>query len=230
MAKFYDSSVYPTAGTLFGDEVFIIYQGGESRTVDFDAVLSNLIHPLIDGLVLEDMVDVVITNPSNDDVLIYSDGDWINTQSGLASIDEALDVTITSAEIGQMLIWKGSLWENDYDPELRDYTETEYNVSTGSGTYDIDLVNGNIQRFTVAGVLGLGLPSMSPTNQNWNLVVKVIYNGANVPTFTSSDATLKWHGGVAPSDLGISGSMNIYVFTSDSSSSEIYGNLVWSEY
>ena len=229
MAKFYDSTTYPPAGTLIGGEVFIIYQSGQSRTTTFDAVLSDIIHPFIDNLELDDLGDVTITSPSNGDVLIYSDGFWSNADAGLVSMDEIQDVSVSSPQIGQMLIWNGSLWQNDNNPELRSYTETEYNIGSISGVYTILLTNGNIQRLSVAGSLDIALPSMPSVNQNWRLTLKVIYDGVNVPTFISVDGTLKWQGDTTPSDLGVDGSMNIYVFTSDVFTSEVYGNLVWCE-
>lgn len=229
MAKFYDSTTYPPAGTILGDEVFIIYQSGQSRTTNFDAVLESLIHPLIDNIFLDDIVDVTITNPTNDDILVYSDGEWVNVEAGLASITEIQDVTVLNPQDGQMLIWDGLLWGNGNDPELTNYTETEHNIGSISGSYTINLENGNVQRLQIGGSVVITLPLMPPTGQNWHLTLKVIYNGSDVPTFTSPDGTLKWQGGTVPSDLGLNNSMNIYTFTSDFTSSEIYGSIVWNE-
>ena len=229
MAKFYDSNAYPTAGTIIGNEVFIIYQSGQSRTTDFDAVLESLIHPLIDNLTLDDILDVSITSPVNKDILIYNNGEWINSESGFVSINDIQDVTITDAEIGQMLIWDGSLWVNGNDPELKGYTEIEYNIGSTSGTYTIDLANGNIQRLHVGGVVSIELPSMPSPNQNWHILLKVISNGVNIPSFISSVGSIKWQSGEVPTDLGPNGSMNIFTFTSDFTSSETYATMVWRE-
>ena len=223
MAKFYDDTVYPLAETLLGDEVFVIHQSGQTRTTNFGVVLTDVIYPLLNNLTLDDMTDVSIMSPLSYDTLIYNNDTW---GSGVRDyvMSDIQDVIVDSPQIKQMLIYNGSNWVNGNDPVLGGYTEIEYDIGLVSGTCNIDLANGNIQRLQVDGVLEIVLPTLPPDNINWNLTLKIISDGVNLPTFTSSDGSLKWYDGDKPTDLSLRKSMNIFEFTSDFTSSKIYGS------
>jgi len=172
------------------------------------------------------------------EVVVIEQGDYtksvelstIVSDLGLATNLVSLsDTTISNEQDGQMLLYKIDTWVNGNDPLITNYTEGEYNIGTVSGTYDIDLTNGNIQRLVVGGALSVTLPVLPVAGRNWNLVLKVVYDGSNIPTFTSNDATIKWAADTVPDTLGENGSMNIYVFTSDTVASEIYSAKAWGE-
>lgn len=67
---------------------------------------------------LEDLDDVTITTPSNNQVLTYdaNSGDWINAnaQGGAAALDDLTDVDITTPSNGQVLQYNSTSqeWEN----------------------------------------------------------------------------------------------------------------------
>jgi hypothetical protein len=67
---------------------------------------------------LDDLNDVTITTPSNNQVLTYdaNTGDWINAnaQSGAAALDDLTDVDITTPSNGQVLQYNSTSqeWEN----------------------------------------------------------------------------------------------------------------------
>ena len=227
MAKFFDSSTFPISGALLGDEVFIIYQVDQSRTTNIDTVLNDIIRPLVVDVSLTGLSDTNITSPLNGDVLVYNSisGYWENMVRDTPNIliDDIQDVIVSSPQTGQMLIYNGSLWKNDNDPILRNYTEIEYNIGLVSGTCNIDLANGNIQRLQVDGVLGIVLPTLPSTGQYWSLTLKVVSDGVNIPTFTSPDGTLKWYDGDAPIVVSGDESIDVYEFTSDLVLSMVYG-------
>ena len=251
MAKFYDTETYELTHILTGDEVFIIYQDEVSKTSDTDMIGIDLVSPLVDNLDIFDFSNVEgteicqVLDSSGDNILdsdfgyilgdcnniglVYNSGGWTTTQHALELLGEIQNVTISSPQIGQMLVWTGSEWNNRYNPILKNYTETEYNIGSVSGTYNIDLNDGNVQKITVGGELEIVLPTLPLTNQHWSLVLKVIYDDVNVPSFVSPDGTLKWSRQTEPYSLGNDVTINIYNFTSDTRGLETYGRLMWSD-
>ena len=91
MARFYDELEYPPTTTLSGDEIFIIYKNGLSRTVIFDTVMTELVDPLIETKSIGDFSDITITAPQEDDILKYQSGEWINTSGN--PFDQNLNTT-----------------------------------------------------------------------------------------------------------------------------------------
>ena len=66
---------------------------------------------------IDDLNDVSITTPSDNQVLTYdaNSGEWINAnaQSGATSLDNLTDVTIINAASGETLLYDGAKWVND---------------------------------------------------------------------------------------------------------------------
>jgi len=77
--------------------------------------------------------DVVITTPSNGQVLKYNGTNWINdtdsTGGGGGALNDITDVTITSAATGEVLRYNGSAWV-DATLAYSDLSGTPTNVST----------------------------------------------------------------------------------------------------
>lgn len=63
---------------------------------------------------LTDHDDVNITAPTNNQVLTYNSaaGEWQNTTPAFTNLDGLSDVVITSASVGQTLVYNGSNWVN----------------------------------------------------------------------------------------------------------------------
>ncbi len=65
---------------------------------------------------LDNLIDVVITAPSDGEVLKYSGGNWINdvdtSGTTINTIDDILDVTVIAAESGHILLYDGTTWIN----------------------------------------------------------------------------------------------------------------------
>ena len=132
---------------------------------------------------------------------------------------------VSGPDSGQMLTYKLGSWVNGNDPELKGYLESEYIVPITSGNVTIELRNGNVQRVTPTGAMTILLPGVPDIGKNWSVVVKILFNGSITPTFTSPN-TIKWsESDTAPVMQG-SNTLNIYVFTSDSSLGWVCGNLV----
>ena len=226
MAKFYDEIAYESTHTLTGDEVFVIYQDQLTKTATVDLIGTELVSPLVDVMTLGGLLDVVLgTNIPDDSTLIYSSGTWRNDIRTYI-INDFQDATVSSPQEGQMLMWDGIEWGNSNTPILKGYTEAEHNIGLVSDTCNIDLSNGNIQRLQVNGVLEIVLPTLPPVGQYWNLTLKIISDGVNTPTFTSSDGTLKWSDNNIPTDLGVANKLNVYMFVSDTTSLKVYGLFV----
>ena len=68
---------------------------------------------------LNDLTDVVITSPSNGQVLKYNGTSWVNgtdaTSGGTTLLDNLGDVSIVGPTIGQVLKYNGTSWVNDAD-------------------------------------------------------------------------------------------------------------------
>lgn len=83
---------------------------------------------------LDDLTDVVITTPSNGQVLKYNGTSWVNaadaTGSSLASIDDIPGVNITSATSGQVLYYDGTNWINSEFSGLHSADTTVYFTTT----------------------------------------------------------------------------------------------------
>lgn len=109
MAKFYDEIAYPPVGELLGDEVFIIYQAGESRTTSLDSVVNFLIAPYIDSINIGDLNNVNITIPQNYEVLVYNGGNWVNSTNALSVLS---DTIISSPQENQLLQYQSGNWVN----------------------------------------------------------------------------------------------------------------------
>ena len=160
---------------------------------------------------------------------MYMNGVWVNSNIDHGYLNDINDVTISSVVEGQMLLWSGTEWVNGYDPTLKGYIESEYNLGTQTGNCNLSLTNGNVQRLRVSAGLNIILPSLPPSGNNWNLTLKVESDGINLPSYAASGATLKWNKNDVPNTVIGDGRVAVYVFTSDSDSSSVYGSLVWSE-
>jgi hypothetical protein len=229
MSKFFDNTVYPLASSLGGDEIFIIHQNDKSRTTDFDKVVDDILQPLVDNLLINDISDVNITNRQNGQVLMYMNNEWINSDINHGNLNDVNDVTILGAIEGQMLLWKGTQWENGFDPTLKGYIETEFDHGTVAGNCNINLINGNVQRLRVGGSVNIILPSIPTQGNNWNITLKVVSNGSDLPTFSATGATVKWNKNDPPTNIISADMVSIYIFTSDYESTSVYASLVWSE-
>src|SRR5690606_31966573 len=63
---------------------------------------------------LDDLTDVTISNPTDDQYLRYDGSGWVNeTVSTAASLDDLTDVTITNPTDDQFLRHDGSGWVNE---------------------------------------------------------------------------------------------------------------------
>lgn len=119
MAKFYDSSIYLPAGTLVGNEIFTIFQSGQTRTTTFSQLMTDLVQPSIDSNVINsigDITDVTITTPLDGHILKYQSGSWVNIADGVVTnLNDLIDVTITTPLDGHILKYQSGLWVNIAD-------------------------------------------------------------------------------------------------------------------
>ena len=91
-----------------------IYYG---KNIDTGAIeqlrsVSNVL--LTSAGTLDNLTDVVITTPANNQILKYTSPNWVN---GSLSLDNLSDVVITSGLTGQSIVYDGSNWVNS----SRDY-------------------------------------------------------------------------------------------------------------
>lgn len=209
---------YPPLYSLDGSEIVVLYQDTtKSCTLDeFNEFYFRTLYVNKPS------------SPNDGDFLIYSvaQSDWINTTVTLNSLS---DVNVPTPDLREMLLYGDTGWYNGTDARLGNYTESEYNAGTVATNYTLDLINGNIQRIAPTGPITIYFPDIPTDEVNWNLVVKVIYDGTNTPTFESLDGTVKWYGDEVPVLLAPAGSIFIYLFTSDWVGSYVLASLTWRE-
>jgi len=230
MAKFYDITEYTPAGTLVGDEIFIVRQEGISKTSTFDHVKTGVILPLLNGLSVGDLLDVTLESEVENQLLVYTGSVWENTLEYILSITDIGDVTTTNPVVGQSLVFDTVNWIDDNNMSIGGYTETEHDLGSVSGDVPIYISQGNVQRLTMSGDVNIQLPDTSPTDLNWVLILKIVHNGINAPVFSMNGGEIRIPDGTDISYYGDDGMMYIYRFTSDCAVSEVYGSIVWGEY
>ncbi|KFZ25664.1 MAG: hypothetical protein KQ78_02137 [Candidatus Izimaplasma bacterium HR2] len=96
MARFYDETIYPLTATLNGDEIFLVYKSGSSKTVTLDTVLSELVDPFIETKSIGDLSDITISSVQEDDILQYQGGEWVNT--GASSLPNPFDQDLNTTD------------------------------------------------------------------------------------------------------------------------------------
>lgn len=91
--------------------------GGQILTSNGSAVYWSTVSGVSNNL--DGLTDVVITAPSNGQVLKYNGTNWINdtdaTGGGGGNLDALTDVVITTPSTGQVLKYNGTNWVNDTD-------------------------------------------------------------------------------------------------------------------
>lgn len=109
-----------------------IYYG---KNIDTGAIeqlrsVSNVL--LTSAGTLDNLTDVVITTPANNQILKYTSPNWVN---GSLSLDNLSDVVITSGLTGQSIVYDGSNWINssrDYIT-FNSFGSTQPAIYTGAG-------------------------------------------------------------------------------------------------
>jgi hypothetical protein len=87
-------------------------------TEDYDAVNLRTLQQAISGTTtsLSGLTDVLISNPQDNQVLVYSGGTWYNIDySGVTSLSELADVALTALSDNQFLMYSGGTWVNTSD-------------------------------------------------------------------------------------------------------------------
>jgi len=228
MAKFYDRNTYAETDVLLGEESFMIYQDDVTKVVTVDQIVSDVVVPMLDGLSISNFYDVTVVTPSYGDILLFDGSVYTNGESSIGKLGVVVgDVSIHTPTDGQTLIWNGYDWVNGNDPILCGSTEVEYTIPVTTGTYEIDLNNGNVQNVVSSGGLTLRLPSLPPINEHWGFAVKVVCNSSTIPTFESIDGTLMWSRGILPTITTERDNTLIYTFLSDAFLDNVYGSLAW---
>jgi len=90
---------------------------------------------LLSSLNLDGLSDVIITAPSNTQVLKYNGTNWVNAADaggGGGALDDLTDVIITAPSTGQVVKYNGTNWINDTD------------ATGGGGTVDTVVAGNNI--------------------------------------------------------------------------------------
>lgn len=118
--------------------------------------------------------NIVITSPTNGQVLKYNGTNWVNgtdnAGSGSAALDDLTDVTITTPTNGQVLKYNGTAWVNGTD-------------ATGGGGSTLPADAGGLLKNNGTGTLSWAVPDLdylsdvvitSPTATQ-----VVTYNGTN---------------------------------------------------
>ena len=118
-----------------------IYYGKNINTGAIEQLrsVSNVL--LTSAGTLDNLSDVVITTPANNQILKYTSPNWVN---GSLSLDNLSDVVITSALTGQSIVYDGSNWVNssrDYIT-INMYGTTQANLH--SNTTPKPIMQGNI--------------------------------------------------------------------------------------
>jgi hypothetical protein len=229
MAMFYDQSQYLFVDYLDGSEVFIHYQDSLSKNATIGQIRDDLFLPIINSLVLDDIVNVLTENEVNGEILGLDTGYWRNINGNVKHLYDINDVSVTSISPGDMLGYDGSGWENIQNPILKKYYESEYNAGSLSSDYTIDLSNGNIQKMLATENINIYLPPLPPSGKFWSITLKLVGDGVHNPTFIGTDADIYWCSDITPINTGNSGSVCIYIFMTDVVSSKIYGTMSWRE-
>lgn len=95
---------------------------------------------------------------------------------------------------------------------IKDYIE-QMQTQTVTGSVTLDLTNGTLQKLILNGNTTINLPA-PVAGRSYSVLV--YYNGAFVPTFAGTG--LKWSNQVAPPAKSTAGFYDLFVFTSDGSS------------
>jgi hypothetical protein len=144
MKKFYEYPAPPFA--LDGTEVTIIEQEDTTASASLNQIIdtlvtTNYVKGLVNQIPLDELSDVVVTDPQESDVLTYSSGQWINAPSvanSLVSITDIGDVVIGGGVVnGDFLRYSNGDWVN----------ETVSMVSTLDSLTDVtisDLLQGQV--------------------------------------------------------------------------------------
>lgn len=200
--------IVPTNGRDVTDNI-LVAQNSEGKAIW---------QPLSPVQTLDDLTDVILTNPSLNQVLIYDGSDWIN---GELSLDNISDVDTSGVSINDLLSWNGTQWVpttlsgtgiqslngliEGIQAISTSETGTDFNITT-NGT-NTTLLNLPIADNTNTGKLSNSdwiqfnakLTSILPTSQIF------VGNGSSIATNVnlSGDATLNSSGILTLANTGV---------------------------
>lgn len=122
-------------------------------------------------LVLDDMTDVTISAPTNNQVLKYNGSQWINSAAPatVSTLDDLTDVIITSPVTGQKIQYNGTSWVN-----VTDNLDSLSDVVISSPT------NTQVLRYN----------GTNWVNDTQSSVLNVVSKTANYTTLTTDDVIL----------------------------------------
>ena len=181
---------------------------------------------------LDDLNDVVITTPTNNQVLTYNGTNWVNSASGvITNLDGLSDVVITTPTNTQVLQYNGTNWINTNVPSLSNTLDdlTDVIVTTPSNTQVLQYngtnwVNSSVTLDELSDVNTTGQATgdiLVKSGSDWipssqfgsDLAVPISkLNNVSASSPTSGDL-LQWDGtnwvNVSVSSLGIGDPLNI---------------------
>lgn len=142
----------------------------------------------------------------------------VNTDSIVVAIGKLqVQITTALAYVDSAIIAERSAVVNLLNKTLvgviiKDYIE-QMQSQTVTGSVTLDLTNGTLQKLILNGNTTINLPE-PVAGKSYSVLV--YYNGAFVPTFAGTG--LKWSNQVAPPAKSTAGFYDLFVFTSDGSS------------
>jgi hypothetical protein len=174
---------------------------------------------------LDDLSDVVISSPVDDQFLRYNGSTWVNetVATGGAALDDLTDVTITSATQYDILHYNGSAWINKDTPRLvrvgiavdadssaklkiaGQYGSTLYDAGNSSTALTLDWNNGNTQLTTLTGNCTFTL-SNPKDGFRYLIILKQDGTGSRIVTWPSS---VKWSAGTTPTLSTTAGKVDV---------------------
>jgi hypothetical protein len=116
-----------------------------------------------------------------------------------------------------------------YSGVLSGYIENQYDVLETSGTINILLSRGNVQRVAALNnTTTLNLPAKPAFGRNWSLTIILVYSGFT-PSFTTDDSFIIWTNSVIPAPNTTNDKISIYTFTTETTTNKIMGCLTFKE-
>jgi hypothetical protein len=118
-----------------------------------------------------DLSDVVLTSPTNGQVLQYNGTNWVNATGGgggATQLNELTDVTITAAATGEVLRYNGSAWV-DAQLDYSDLSGTPTLVTDLNGLSDVTITTaatGEVLRYNGSAWVDAQLNSSDLNNDS----------------------------------------------------------------
>lgn len=145
--------------------------GTKIATITVDSVDTDLYSPAQEAIAIDDLTDVSITSPTNDQVLKYSNGEWIN------------------GDVGNANIWQGT--QAQYDAILVKDPDTVYFITDGQtvACYADEVVYDNTTSGLTADTVQEAIDKLVQSGSGWKDLTGTLAAGQTSIQFHDSSIT-----------------------------------------